>query len=111
MANSLGQLSLILGHMQRHQAEGRSAPVVLDPPFALAELLTDVLRRLAGEHAIADIVTAAQVLESATGIISDDCSSSISTVFGIRTSAPTFDEFHRMRQGRVGRNVVATMFL
>lgn len=72
MMNSFGQLSLILGHMQRHQAEGNSALDALDPPFALAELLKDVLRGLAEEHATADIATAAQMLGSATQIIGDE---------------------------------------
>jgi hypothetical protein len=72
MMNSLGQLSLILGHMQRHQAEGASAPDALDPPFALAELLKDVLRALAEEHTMEDIATAAQMLGTATRIIGDE---------------------------------------
>jgi hypothetical protein len=72
MMNSFGQLSLILMHMQRHRAEGRSAPEALDPPFALAELLKDVLRGLADEHAMEDIATAAQMLGSATSIIGDE---------------------------------------
>src|SRR5258705_6947457 len=50
MMNSFGQLSLILAHMQRRQAEGNSPPGALEPPFALAELLKDVLRGLAEEH-------------------------------------------------------------
>jgi hypothetical protein len=72
MMNSLGQLSLILAHMQRHQAEGRSAPDALEPPFALAELLKDVLRGLAEEHSLEDIATAAQMLGSATALIGDE---------------------------------------
>lgn len=72
MMNSLGQLTLILGHMQRYQAEGRSAPDALEPPFALAELLKDVLRGLADEHTTDDIATAAQMLGSATGLIGDE---------------------------------------
>src|SRR3954451_6993606 len=72
MMNSLGQLSLILGHMQRHQAGGASAPDALDPPFALAELLKDVLRALAEEHTMDDIATAAQMLGTATSIIGDE---------------------------------------
>jgi hypothetical protein len=72
MMNSLGQLSLILGHMQRHQADGLSAPDALDPPFALAELLKDVLRGLADDHATEDIATAAQMLGSATSLIGDE---------------------------------------
>jgi hypothetical protein len=72
MMNSLRQLSLILGHMQRYQAEGKSAPDALEPPFALAELLKDVLRGLAEEHSTADIATTAQMLGSATALIGDE---------------------------------------
>ena len=72
MMNSFGQLTLILMHMQRHQAEGKSDPDALDPPFALAELLKDVLRALAEEHTMADVATAAQMLGSATRIIGDE---------------------------------------
>lgn len=72
MMNSLGQLSLILGHMHRFQAEGRSAPDALEPPFALAELLRSVLRGLAEEHSTEDIATAAQMLVSATTLIGDE---------------------------------------
>ena len=72
MMNSLGQLSLILGHMQRYQAEGKSAPDSLDPPFALVELLKDVLRGLADEHSTDDIATTAQMLGSATALIGDE---------------------------------------
>ena len=72
MMNSFGQLSLILGHMHRHQVEGKSDPDALDPPFALAELLKDVLRGLADEHATEDIATAAQMLGSATMLIGDE---------------------------------------
>jgi hypothetical protein len=67
MMNSFGQLSLILAHMHRHQAEGRSAPDALDPPFALTELLKQVLSGLAE-----DIATAAQMLGSATVLIGDE---------------------------------------
>jgi hypothetical protein len=72
MMNSLGQLSLILAHMHRFHAEGKSAPNAPEPPFALAELLKDVLRGLAEEHATSDIATAAQMLESATRLIGDE---------------------------------------
>jgi hypothetical protein len=34
MMNSLGQLSLILGHMHRYQAEAPDAP---EPPFVLTD--------------------------------------------------------------------------
>ena len=72
MMNSFGQLSLILSHMQRHQAEGKSSPEALDPPFALVELLKDVLRGLADEHGAEDIATTAQMLGSATRLIGDE---------------------------------------
>src|SRR5690348_15521800 len=72
MMNSFGQLSLILMHMQRYEAEGQSAPDALAPPFALAELLRDVLGGLAEEHSVDDIATAAQMLESATRLIGDE---------------------------------------
>ena len=72
MMNSFGQLSLILGHMQRYQAEGKSAPDAPDPPFALTELLKHVLRGLADEHGTDDIATAAQMLGSATMLIGDE---------------------------------------
>jgi hypothetical protein len=72
MMNSFGQLSLILGHMQRYQAEGKSAPDAPEPPFALAELLKGVLRGLAHEHTTEDIATAAQMLGSATALIGDE---------------------------------------
>ena len=72
MMNSFGQLSLILMHMHRQRAEGASAPEALDPPFALTELLKDVLRGLADEHACEDIATAAQMLSSATNLIGDE---------------------------------------
>jgi hypothetical protein len=72
MMNSFGQLSLILAHMHRHQAEAKSAPDAPEPPFALTELLKDVLRGLADEHETDDIATAAQMLASATRIIGDE---------------------------------------
>jgi hypothetical protein len=72
MMNSFGQLSLILAHMQRLQAEGNPAPGALEPPFALAELLKAVLRGLAEEHETDDIATAAQMLGSATRLIGDE---------------------------------------
>lgn len=72
MMNSFGQLSLILGHMHRNQAEGRSAPDALDPPFALTELLKQVLSGLAEEHTTDDVATAAQMLASATQLIGDE---------------------------------------
>ena len=72
MMNSFGQLSLILGHMHRYEAEGRSAPDALAPPFALTELLKQVLAELAQEHPATDIATAAQMLGTATRIIGDE---------------------------------------
>ena len=58
-------------HMHRQQAEGHSASDALDPPFALTELLKDVLRDLAEEHEAVDIATAAQMLGTATQVIGD----------------------------------------
>jgi len=72
MMNSFGQLSLILAHMHRYEAEGRSAPDALPPPFALTELLKQVLAALADTHAVADIATATQMLVTATQIIGDE---------------------------------------
>src|SRR4051794_21464584 len=72
MMNSFGQLSLILAHMHRHRAEGRSAPEALDPPFALTELLKQVLADLGEEHSTEDIAIAAQMLSSATALIGDE---------------------------------------
>ena len=72
LMNSFGQLSLILGHMHRHHAEGRSARDALEPTTALLELLKDVLPGLAEEHDVEDIATAAQMLGSATQLIGDE---------------------------------------
>ena len=72
MMNSFGQLSLILGHMHRYQAEGKSAPDAPEPPFVLVELLKGVLRELAEEHDTEDIATAAQMLATATEIIGNE---------------------------------------
>jgi hypothetical protein len=72
MMNSFGQLSLILDHMHRYQAEGRSAPDAPEPPFVLADLLKEVLRGLVDEHPIDDIATAAQMLASATRIVGEE---------------------------------------
>jgi hypothetical protein len=72
MMNSFGQLSLILAHMHRYQAEGKSDPDALDPPFALTELLKSLLAELAEEHSTEDIATAAQMLSSATQLIGEE---------------------------------------
>ena len=72
MMASFGQLSLILEHMHRHQAEGLSAPDAPPPPFVLVELLKGVLAALAEEHGEEDIATAAQMLESALRIIGEE---------------------------------------
>src|SRR4051794_31253694 len=84
MMNSFGQLSLILAHMHRHQAEGHTAPDALDPPFALAELLKQVLGSLAEEHDAGDVATAAQMLGPPRS--SSATSSSSSTWTGWRTA-------------------------
>lgn len=70
--NSFGQLSIILAHMHRYEAEGKSAPDAPPAPIALHGLLEDVLRDLAEEHAVEDIATAAQMLGSATQLIGDE---------------------------------------
>lgn len=72
MMNSFGQLSLIMIHMHRALAEGKSEPGAPEPPFALTEVLKRVLPALAGEHAVEDIATAAQMLASATQLIGDE---------------------------------------
>src|SRR3954447_22521671 len=72
MMNSFGQLSLILGHMHRYQAEGKSDLDAPEPALVLAELLKGVLRGLADEHGTGDIATAAQMLASATRLIGDE---------------------------------------
>jgi hypothetical protein len=72
MMNSFGQISLILAHMHRHQAEGRSAPDAPPPPIALTELLSQVLETLVEEHGSDDIATAAQMLGSATQVIGEE---------------------------------------
>jgi hypothetical protein len=72
MMASFGQLSLILDHMHRHQAEGLSAPDAPPPPLVLVELLKDALAGLAADHGENDIATAAQMLETATRIIGEE---------------------------------------
>jgi hypothetical protein len=72
MMNSFGQLALILDHMHRYQAEGKSAPDAPEPAFALADLLKRVLRGLADDHRTDDIATAAQMLASATRIVGEE---------------------------------------
>src|SRR5438270_13645389 len=72
MVESFGQLGLILGHMERYAAEGRSGPDAPPAPLVLLDLLGDVLRRLTEEHGAEDRATAAQMLSSATRIIGDE---------------------------------------
>lgn len=72
MMNSFGQLSLILSHMHRTQAEGLGSPEAPDPPFVLIELLKGVLRALLDEHPVEDVATTAQMLGSATALIGDE---------------------------------------
>jgi hypothetical protein len=72
MMASFGQLSLMLDHMQRHQAEGLSAPDAPPPPYVMAELVKDALAGLAQDHGEDDIATAAQMLASATRIVGEE---------------------------------------
>lgn len=69
---SCGQLSLIIDHMHRYAAEVGIDDDAPPLPVALHNLVRDVLERLADEHAVADVATAAQMLESATRIIGDE---------------------------------------
>lgn len=69
---SCGQLSLILDHMHRFAA-ANGAPGDAPPmPVALHNLIRDVLGQLVHDHDVADIATAAQMLDSATRIIGDE---------------------------------------
>jgi hypothetical protein len=69
---SCGQLTLILSHMHRFAAEAE-APEDAEPvPAVLHRLLRDVLTPLAEEHSVADLATAAQMLELATQRIGDE---------------------------------------
>ena len=70
MMNSFGQLSLIMMHLHHTRAEGDSE--MLDPPFAVTEILKRVLPTLAEQHEVDDIATAAQMLASATQLIGDE---------------------------------------
>lgn len=72
MMNSFGQLSIILTHMFRSQAEGHSDPDAPPPPFVLERLVSGVLEELADHHDVEDIATAAQMLASATELIGEE---------------------------------------
>jgi hypothetical protein len=72
MLGSCGQLSLIIDHMHRFAAEGGVPEDAPPLPVALHNLIRDVLQRLAGDHDVGDIATAAQMLESATRIVGDE---------------------------------------
>jgi hypothetical protein len=72
MLASCGQLSLIIDHMHRFAAEGGVADEAPPLPVALHNLIRDVLERLAADHDVTDIATAAQMLESATRIVGDE---------------------------------------
>lgn len=72
MLASCGQLSLIIDHMHRFAAEGGVPDDAPPMPVALHNLIRDVLERLADEHSVGDIATAAQMLESATRIVGDE---------------------------------------
>jgi hypothetical protein len=67
---SCGQLSLIINHMHRFAAE--HGPGDEPVPAILHSLLRDVLQPLADEHGVADVATAAQMLDSATQIVGDE---------------------------------------
>jgi hypothetical protein len=69
---SCGQLSLIIGHMHRHCAEAGPDADAEPVPVVLHQLLRDVLGPLAREHGVADLATAAQMLDSATRTIGDE---------------------------------------
>ena len=66
------QLSLIIDHMHRFAAEARNAPNADSVPETLRRVLRDVLTPLAEAHAVADLATAAQMLDAATHRIGDD---------------------------------------
>jgi hypothetical protein len=72
MLASCGQLSLIIDHMHRFAAEGGVTDDAPPLPVALHNLIRDVLERLAADHDVTDIATAAQMLESATLIVGDE---------------------------------------
>jgi hypothetical protein len=72
MLASCGQLSLIIDHMHRFAAEGGVADDAPPLPVALHNLIRNVLERLAADHDVTDIATAAQMLESATLIVGDE---------------------------------------
>ena len=69
---SCGQLSLIIDHMHRFAAEGGGEADTPPVPVVLHNLIRDVLGQFADEHDVADIATAAQMLESATRTIGDE---------------------------------------
>jgi len=72
MLASCGQLSLIVDHMHRFTNEAGFADDAPPLPVALHNLIRDVLERLAADHDVGDIATAAQMLESATRIVGDE---------------------------------------
>jgi hypothetical protein len=69
---SCGQLSLIIDHMHRFAAEAGPDADAEPVPVVLHQLLRDVLHSFAAEHDVADLATAAQLLDSATRTIGDE---------------------------------------
>ena len=69
LTQSYGQIALILAHMMDNRSDDPDAP-----PFdaVLRRLLGDVLARLADDHSIGDVATAAQMVQAATGVIAED---------------------------------------
>ena len=69
LTQSYGQIALILAHMAENGAEDPDAP-----PFdaVLRGILGDVLIRLADEHGVEDVATAAQMVQRANDVIAQD---------------------------------------
>ena len=69
LTQSYGQIALILDHMASYGGSDPDAP-----PFdvVLRGMLGDVLSRLADDHSIADVATAAQMVQAANDVIAED---------------------------------------
>ena len=69
LAQSYGQIALILAHMMENGGSDPDAP-----PFdaVLRGMLGDVLTRLADDHAIDDVAVAAQMVQAANDVIAED---------------------------------------